>query len=98
MAYLGFKKGAKCSLATSAHTKGRRGAKPSFPILLQFKKKNSWPKGNHGRFGQGVNTPLLIITLLSSIYFSGVWYDILHGVTRLAIVTNVGHSEILLMV
>ena len=34
-----------------------RGAKPSFPIFLLCQKKNFGQRG-HGRFGQGVNTPL----------------------------------------
>ena len=37
------KRGAKFSLATSAHTKG--GAKPSFPIFVVCQKKFFLPKG-----------------------------------------------------
>ena len=33
------------------------GAKPSFPIFLLCKKNLA--KGGHGRFDQGVNTPLV---------------------------------------
>ena len=57
MAYLGFQKGgAKCLPATSGHTKGRGHTK--FSNFFYYVKKKFLPKGGHGQFGQGVNTPL----------------------------------------
>ena len=62
VAYLGFHKGgAKFSLATSAHTKG--GPNYVFPIFFYGEKHNFLPRGGHGRFGQGVNTPLDICVI-----------------------------------
>ena len=46
---LDFIKGrAKCSLATSAHTKG---GKTKFSNFFYLVKKNFWTKGGQGRFG-----------------------------------------------
>ena len=36
------------------------GGKPSFINFLLCQKIFFWAKGGHGRFGQGVNTPLSI--------------------------------------
>ena len=44
VAYLGFQKGGKFLLATSAHTKG---AKPSFPIF-SYGEKKIFAKGGNG--------------------------------------------------
>ena len=45
VAYLGFRKGGKFSLATSAQIK--EGANQVFQIFFNVKKK-FWPKGGHG--------------------------------------------------
>ena len=51
------KRGAKCLLDTSTHTKG---GQTKFSNFLLCQKKNFLAKGGHGRFGQGVNTPLTL--------------------------------------
>ena len=59
VAYLGFQKGGggKFLLTTCAHIKGG-GANQVFQFF-SMSKKYFFAKGGHGRFGQGVNTPLL---------------------------------------
>ena len=47
--YLGFQKGGKCLLATSAHRKGQT----KFSNFFAMSKEIFWPKGGHGRFGKG---------------------------------------------
>ena len=46
------------SLATSAHTKG---GQTKFSNLFTMSKKFFLTNGGHGRFGQGVNTPLPVM-------------------------------------
>ena len=56
VAYLGFQKGgAKCALATRAHTKGGQTKFSNFFTMSKkiFGQRGPW------RFGQGVNTPLV---------------------------------------
>ena len=57
VAYLGFYKEGGCSLPTSAHTK-RWGANRVFQFFSTMSNKFFSAKRGHGRFGQGVNTPL----------------------------------------
>ena len=57
------KRGAKFSLATSAHTKG--GGQTKFSNFFSMSKKSFWPKGGHGTMSTHLNTPLYHVMLWS---------------------------------
>ena len=67
------KKGAKCLLAPSAHTK--EGGQTKFSNFLLCQKQIFWQRG-HGRFGQGVNTPLIVDCIG---YTTFIFHAVLHS-------------------